>query len=101
MSEGPIGSDDDGRHALIIAATRYDDSALKPLPSVADDVDNLAAMLADPAVGGWNVHLSLNQTEDDPIRDIYEVLMHAGRSDSVLIYLIGHAVNDARDGLCF
>jgi hypothetical protein len=49
------------RFALIIASYQYEDADLRQLVAPAQDAEDLARVLADPAIGGFEVQTLLNE----------------------------------------
>jgi len=89
------------RNALVIATSRYDDSGLRELRSPVRDAEDFAAVLADPAVGGFKVALLIDQTESRIRREIAAFLSERTVAETVLIYLSCHGIQDARGRLLF
>jgi formylglycine-generating enzyme required for sulfatase activity len=85
-------------HALLIANARYSDPTLSALGGTEVDVKALEAVLADPAIGGYQVQTSL----DEPIHQLRQCIerffvLQAPKDGLLLLYLSGHGVKD-RDG---
>jgi formylglycine-generating enzyme required for sulfatase activity len=85
-------------HALLIANARYSDPTLSALGGTEVDVKALEAVLADPAIGGYQVQTSM----DEPIHQLRQrierfFVLQAPKDGLLLLYLSGHGVKD-RDG---
>jgi len=89
------------RSALVIATAAYGDARLRQLRSPVKDADDLAAVLADPAIGGFQVTRMLDQTESRIRREIAAFLHDRGEDETVLVYLSCHGIQDARGRLLF
>ncbi|GEM_PF-2629261 len=89
------------RSALVIATVTYADASLRALRAPADDAAELAAVLADPLVGGFAV-TSLIDAEAARIRvEVDEFLSNRTPDEVVVLYLSCHGVTDARRRLHF
>jgi glucose/arabinose dehydrogenase len=89
------------RSALVIATAAYGDAQLRQLRSPVKDAEDLAAVLADPAIGGFTVTRLLDQTESRIRREIAAFLHDRGEDETVLVYLSCHGIQDARGRLLF
>jgi WD40 repeat protein len=89
------------RSALVIATAAYGDAQLRQLRSPVKDAEDLAAVLADPAIGGFTVTRLLDQTESRIRREIAMFLHDRGEDETVLVYLSCHGIQDARGRLLF
>jgi uncharacterized caspase-like protein len=67
---------------------------------VRDAVD-FAAVLADPAIGGFAVRSLVDKTESEIRRSLAMFLDGRGTDDTVLIYLSCHGIQDPRGRLYF
>jgi hypothetical protein len=89
------------RSALVIATGMYADERLAALRAPARDARDLAAVLADPAVGGFAVEV----LSDLAVHDLRLRIDHflAGRTtrETVVVYLSCHGVLSARRRLYF
>src|SRR6202035_1247578 len=90
--EGP--SMTEKRRALIVANCEYEDPALRPLTAPAQDAEELARVLNDKNIGGFDVKTLLNQRATEVSRTIEEffVFSDSGPEDLLLFYFSGHGV---------
>jgi hypothetical protein len=89
------------KSALLIATDRYLDDRLSGLPSVSSDVDQLEGVLADPLVGGYQVHQVHNKSASQINLALEDFFMDAGFDDILLIYVSGHGLKDDSGRLFF
>ena len=89
------------RNALVIATSSYADAQLRQLRSPVKDAEDLAAVLADPAIGGFKVTQLIDQTESRIRREIAAFLAGRRPDETVLIYLSCHGIQDTRGRLLF
>jgi hypothetical protein len=89
------------RAALVIATARYDDPELRELRSPVRDAHDLAAVLGDPAIGGFTVTTVIDQTDAQVRLAITEFLDARGPQDTVLVYLSCHGIQDQPGRLYF
>lgn len=89
------------RSALVIATNTYADSRLRQLRSPVKDAEDLAAVLADPAIGGFTVTQLVDQLESRIRRAIAAFLKGRQPEETVLIYLSCHGIQDPRGRLLF
>jgi hypothetical protein len=87
-------------HALVIGVSAY--QRVRPLPAV-QDAEDVAAVLADPARGGYpaaNVRLLLDEaaTRTAILGALDELAARAGPSSSVFVYFSGHGGAAAHGG---
>ena len=81
------------RSALLVATDRYEDEGLTQLRAPAGDAAELAEVLGDPEIGGFEVRPPLlNQPEGVVRREIDGFLDSARLGDTVLLYISGHGV---------
>ena len=66
------------RSALVIATTTYDDPLLRQLRAPATDALELVALLADPAIGGFEVTSVVDRPAHE-VRVAIEEFLMAGR----------------------
>lgn len=89
------------RQALVVGTSRYADTTLSHLRAPARDANQLGAVLADPALGGFTVTKVLNRTAHN-IRLTLEGFLRARvPADLVVVYLSCHGVQDDRSRLYF
>ncbi len=89
------------RVALLVAADRYDDRKFGLLRSPARDLDELARVLADPSIGGFEVHTLLNQESWLVNEAIEEMFVERSREDVLVLYLSCHGMKDPAGRLYF
>jgi Tol biopolymer transport system component len=89
------------RSALVIATTSYDDPLLRQLRAPATDALELAAVLADPAIGGFEVTSVVDRLGHEVRMAIEEFLAGRTPEDLVVVYFSCHGVTDARRRLHF
>ena len=83
------------RRALLIGITAYTDPTLKQMTAPAQDVTALAAVLRDPAIGGFEVLTPLIDQRKHEIEEAIEAFFGEGASDdTLLLYFSGHGVKD-------
>lgn len=82
------------RKALLVATYGYQDDGLRGLAAPAHDAEELAEVLRDPAVAGFDVTMLLNE----PTHVVGEAIgrFYAGcrRDDLALLYFSGHGLKD-------
>lgn len=87
--------------ALLIATTQSDDPKLQPLASAENDTQELAALLQDPDIGGFDVTVLVDQ----PIqvtRESIETFFGDSRVDDMLLfYFNGHGLKSSNNVLYF
>ncbi|WP_295448908.1 SUMF1/EgtB/PvdO family nonheme iron enzyme [uncultured Thiodictyon sp.] len=82
--------------ALLIGNDRYQDVRLQPLVVPGEDVRALKAVLADPAIGGFDVVQELYNADRNGVAgEIERLFKQAARDDLVLLYFSGHGILDA------
>jgi hypothetical protein len=89
------------RSALVIATASYADSRLDRLDAALRDADEMAEVLGNPRVGGYDVISVLDGRARDISIAIEKFLAGRGRDDEVLIYLSCHGLLDEWDRLYF
>lgn len=89
------------RHALVIANGAYQDPRFRPLRSPATDSSQLSEVLADPAIGGYQVQRVADEPYSTMVEKIGDFLADRGREDTLLLYISGHGVRDADGDLYF
>ncbi|MGH8909881.1 MAG: caspase, EACC1-associated type [Egibacteraceae bacterium] len=90
-----------GKAALLIAAAAYDDPKLGRLRAPVQDVDALARVLADPAVGNFDVRTLIDQTSWMVSEQIEGFFADRNRDDLLLLYFSCHGVKDPAGRLHF
>lgn len=86
------------RLALIIANSEFDDSKLSRLRTPCRDAEVLSQVLGDPAIGGFDVTLLVNETEPVMRRQIARLYHRRKRDDLLLLYYSGHGIRDEHSG---
>jgi len=92
---------DDRRFALIIYSSDYSDSELRKLTAPAGDADDLARILGDPAIGGFEVRTLANEPSHRLNQEIESFFDNRKRGDLLLLYFSGHGIKDADGQLYF
>lgn len=91
----------DRRCALVIANFDYQDPFLSQLAAPARDAETLAAILHDPAIGGFDVRTILNQPSYAVNQEVETFFNDRQRDDLLLLYFSGHGVKDEDGQLYF
>ncbi|MFS8102850.1 caspase family protein [Lentzea alba] len=90
------------RHALLIAVGEYEDLRLNALRAPQQDVTRLAAVLEDPAVGGFDSVRRVVDAPDHVIRrELEDVLASRSSDDLVLVYFSCHGISTPQRRLYF
>lgn len=90
------------RHALLVAVGEYEDARLNALRSPQQDVTRLAAVLEDPAVGGFDsVRVVVDAPDHEIRRALEDVLAERSSDDLVLVYFSCHGLKTPRQRLYF
>lgn len=90
-----------GRFALVVVVGSYRDAGLTALRSPARDAVELAEVLADPGIGGFEV-ISLTDPGVQELREgIEEFLARRSAGELAVVYLSCHGLLDARRRLYF
>ncbi|MGW5052971.1 caspase, EACC1-associated type [Actinokineospora sp. NPDC004072] len=92
---------DGGRRALVVGTAAYADPALGRLRAPAQDAAAVAAVLGDPAVGGFAVDQVLDQPDHELRVAVESFLVDAAVEDTVVLYLSCHGLLDVRGRLYF
>jgi uncharacterized caspase-like protein len=96
------GEDDGGRRlALVIATSSYADATLSQLRAPGQDAKDLAAVLSDDAIGGFQVATVLDAPADIVRRSVAQFCAQGNPRDLVLIYLSCHGLLDDRGRLYY
>lgn len=88
------------KSALIIANSEYEDPSLRKLVAPTQDAEALAAVLQDPAVGGFEVQTLLNAASHQASEAIEAFFYDRVRDHLLLLYFSGHGITDD-DGLLY
>ncbi|HEY3140963.1 MAG TPA: caspase family protein [Acidimicrobiales bacterium] len=89
------------RAALVVAAYEFDDPRFQRLRSPARDVDALAGVLGDPAIGGFTVQSVVNQSGPTVQQELERFFSGRKPDDLLLVYFSCHGVKDATGRLYF
>jgi len=87
------------RRALLISTDVHQDSAFRQLSAPRADVESLGAVLADPAIGAYDVQVLSNSAAHEVNRAIDGFLAAASLEDQVILYFSGHGFKDDRGRL--
>ena len=82
------------RLALLVATSDYGDPSLRHLPSSERDARDLAYVLRDPQIGGFDVTIMVNASSGQLQERIEDFCADRHPDDHVMIYLSCHAVLD-------
>ena len=93
--------DESTRAALVVAAYDFEDPKFQRLRSPARDVDALANVLADPAIGGFTVQSVVNQPNGVVQRELERFFSTRKPDDLLLVYFSCHGVKDSTGRLYF
>ncbi len=89
------------RSAFVVANDDYADTRLRKLRAPAADARELAGVLGDPGIGGFDVDLSINQPEHVVRRRLSEFFENRGIDDLLLLHLSCHGIKDEDGRLYF
>jgi Caspase domain len=89
------------RSALVIASHDYADPKLRRLRAPARDAEELARVLRDPNIGGFQVEVSANEPEHVVRRKLAAFFQDRGLDDLLLLHLSCHGVKDDDGRLYF
>ncbi|HEU5315315.1 MAG TPA: caspase family protein [Chloroflexota bacterium] len=91
----------DPRSALIVASDTYHDPQLARLRAPGRDAEALAAVLRDPAIGGFDVSVSLNQHHYEVRVALEDFFADRGPDDVLLLHFSCHGIKDEAGRLFF
>ncbi|HEX5922626.1 MAG TPA: caspase family protein, partial [Baekduia sp.] len=98
----PLPGDGEGRRrALIVATGTYGDATLAGLRAPGRDAAELAAILQDAAIGGFDVETVLDVPADGLRRRVARFCSQGGPGDLALVYISCHGVLDDRGRLYY
>ncbi|WP_267909705.1 caspase family protein [Micromonospora coerulea] len=80
--------------ALVIGTSEYEASDLPELPAAANDAEELADILRDPVVGGYEVEALRNPRAREAAAAIRDFLLNADQDRPLLLHLACHAISD-------
>ncbi|WP_433671571.1 caspase family protein [Nocardia sp. CA-136227] len=83
-----------GRFALVVATYTFSDPGLRQLTAPAHDAEALAEVLADPAIGGFEVTTLINQPHHVVGAAVGDFFTDRRRDDLTLLYFSGHGLKD-------
>ncbi len=89
------------RSAFIVANDEYADERLRRLRAPAADARELAGVLQDPGVGGFDVQVSVNEPEHVLRRRLSEFFENRRLDDLLLLHVSCHGVKDEDGRLYF
>lgn len=89
------------RLALVVATATYADPTLAKLRAPGRDASDLAAVLEDAAIGGFEVEMVLDAPAESIRRRIAQFCAQTGPTDLALVYLSCHGVLDDRGRLYY
>ncbi|HEU0288139.1 MAG TPA: caspase family protein [Nocardioidaceae bacterium] len=82
------------RLALLVATYRYQDEELQQLTAPGQDAEELADVLGDPEIAGFDVTIKLNEPHHVVGQAIGEFYHQRRRDDLTLLYFTGHGLKD-------
>ncbi len=91
----------ESRSALIIANSRYDYPGLQQLLAPAQDAESLARVLANTAIGGFQVRTIANQPSYQVCLEIENFCENRKPDDLLLLYFSCHGIKDGDGRLYF
>ena len=97
----PPGDGEGRRRALIVATGTYADATLAGLRAPGRDAEELAAILEDAAIGGFDVETVLDVPADGLRRRVARFCSQGGPRDLALVYISCHGVLDDRGRLYY
>ncbi|MFD7640465.1 caspase domain-containing protein [Kitasatospora sp. NPDC059795] len=89
------------KRALILATETYGDDRFAALPGATADAEHLRDVLGDPAVGGFEVTVLLDETAREWKKAIEQFFAAATGADTLLLHLSCHGRKDGRNRLHF
>ncbi len=89
------------RSALVVANDTYHDQRLSRLRAPATDAEQLAGVLRNAEIGGFEVEVSLNEPEHVVRRKVSTFFDDRGPDDLLLLHLSCHGVKDEDGRLYF
>lgn len=90
-----------GRYALIVANDDYEDPKLRQLRGPVKDAEALARVLADPAIGAFEVDLVMNEPQHLLRRKVNRFFEGRRRDDTLLLHFSCHGLKDDSGQLYF
>lgn len=92
---------DNARSALIVASASYTDPGLRQLRAPGSDAEALAAVLRDPAIGGFDVRTLLDEPAHHITLAVEEFFADRRPDDLLLAHFSCHGVKDEEGELYF
>jgi hypothetical protein len=89
------------RAALVVAADEFEDPRFQRLRSPAHDVEALADVLGDGAIGGFQVRTVVNQSSAVVQQELERFFSERRPDDLLLLYFSCHGVKDSAGRLYF
>lgn len=91
--------DPSSSYAVLIGASTY--RSLTDLPAVRNNLEALAEVLTDPALGGLRPEHCVVVHDPVEVRAVYRTLLHYAQrpADTLLVYFAGHGRTDLRNNL--
>ncbi|MGW4354647.1 caspase family protein [Nocardia sp. NPDC004582] len=83
-----------GRFALVVATYTFSDPGLRQLTAPAHDAEALAEVLADPAIGGFEVTTLINKPHYEVGAAVGDFFADRRCDDLTLLYFSGHGLKD-------
>ena len=87
------------RKALLIASSEYEDTNITDLSSPETDVTELAKLLENNDIGGFDVEKAINEPSHMIRPKIEKLFIESKRDDVILLYFSGHGIYDDNDRL--
>jgi hypothetical protein len=82
------------RLALVVASSQFTDQTLQQLVAPGQDAADLARVLEDATIGGFEVKVLINRPSHEVRREIEAFFANRKRDDLLLLYFSGHGVKD-------
>ncbi|MEU0248380.1 caspase family protein [Streptomyces sp. NPDC006235] len=89
------------RRALVLANQKHDDERFSKLPGAAADARHLTDALKDPAIGGFEVTVVVDETARTWRKELQRFFRDAGMDDVLLVHLSCHGRKDTGNRLHF
>ena len=89
------------RKAMVVASYDYEDPKLRSLRAPSGDARELAEVMGDPTIGGFDVEILSNPFEYVLRRKISSFFKEASREDFLLLHFACHGVKDEDGRLYF
>jgi len=87
--------------ALIVAVHEFDHESVRDLHSPAADAQELKRVLEDPAIGGLEVEVVLNEVEWRVKRKVDQFFRQAKPAEFLLLHIASHGLKNDSGGLFF